>query len=480
MHATHSNKNGPLYERVAETIIQLIDQGTFQPGERVPSVRQLHLQRGVSISTVLQAYALLESRGKIEARPQSGFYVRHPVRDFPPEPMISMPSPAPTHVDVGDLVIKVFEAARDPRIISFGAACPAPDLFPTALLARTLASVARRVGMTGNAYGFPPGSLELRRQIARRSIDWGCALAADEIITTYGCTESLHLALRAVAKPGETVAVESPTYFGILQLIEMLQMKALEIPTDPRTGISLDALEKAIRKEKVDACIVTGNFNNPLGSCMPDENKRALVALLARRKIPLIEDDVYGDLYFGAGRPKAIKAFDREGGVVLCSSFSKTLAPGYRVGWIVPGRFKREIERLKYIMTVGTARLPELAIAEFLQNGRYDHYLRRIRKTYAARLHFLIEAIGASFPNGTKVTRPQGGYVVWIELPRSVNALALYWKALEKRIGIAPGPIFSAKRQYPNFIRLHCGFDWSDRMEEALVTLGRLAGKESR
>lgn len=468
-----------LYERVAGMITDLIDQGTLRPGERIPSVRRLHTQQGVSISTVLQAYTFLENEGKIEARPQSGFYVRHPARDLPPEPEISSPSSAATDVAVGELVVKVFEAARDPRIIPFGAACPSPDLFPTLQLARTLAAVARKAGMSGNAYEFPPGSPELRRQIARRAIDWGCSLSAEEIVTTYGCTESLQLALRAVAGPGDTIAVESPTYFGILQIIESLRMKALEIPTHPRHGISVEGLARAIKRKQVRACVVMANFHNPLGSCMPDESKRELVALLARHRIPLIDDDIYGDLYFGEHRPKAIKAYDKEGGVLLCSSFSKTIAPGYRVGWIAPGRFKREVERLKYVTTIGTARLPQLAIATFLQSGGYDRYLRRIRKTYAAQVQRLIEAIGDYFPEGTRVTRPMGGFVVWVELPKSVDALTLYWKALEQKISIAPGPIFSAKGQYSHFIRLHGGILWSDRMEKGLMTLGRLAGKRN-
>jgi DNA-binding transcriptional MocR family regulator len=375
-----------LYEQVADWISGLIERGTLRPGERIPSVRRLSSQQKVSISTVLQAYFLLENWGLIEARPQSGFYVRLYRRDLPSEPKISDPPLTAQPVSIGDLVSQVFEAARDPGIIPLGAACPSPELFPTLRLNRILASVARREGYLINTYDFPPGNLELRRQIARRSLEWGCSLSAEDIVTTYGCMEALNLCLRAVAQPGDTIAVESPTYFGVLQAIESLKMKALEISTHPRTGISLEALEGAIKRHRVRACVVMANFHNPLGSCMPDENKKQLVELLTRREIPLIEDDIYGDLYFGTIRPKAAKAFDRQGLVLLCSSFSKTLAPGYRVGWMVPGRFKRQVERLKFMTTAGGARLPQMAIAEFLQNGGYDHYLRRIRKAYAGQV----------------------------------------------------------------------------------------------
>jgi DNA-binding transcriptional MocR family regulator len=380
-------------------------------------------------------------------------------------------------VGVGELVSKVRQAARNPDIIPLGAAIPSPDLLPTNQLHRVLASVARRWGALSVTYDFPPGNEALRRQIARRSLDWGCSVSMDEIVTTSGAMEALNLCLRAVAKPGDTIAIESPTYYGVLQAMESLGMKALEIPTHPRDGISLEALEFAIKRNRVKAILLVPNFNNPLGSCMPEQNKKQLVEMLARREIPLIEDDVYGDLYFGTTRPKVAKAFDKEGLVLLCSSFSKTLAPGYRVGWTAPGRFKVHVERLKFMTTLATATLPQMAIAEFLQNGGYDHYLRKIRKAFASQIQRVTLAINRYFPEGTRVTRPAGGFVLWVELPKSVNSLELHRKALEENISIAPGPIFSAKQRYQNFVRLSCGQPWSERLEHALITLGRLAGK---
>jgi len=289
--------------------------------------------------------------------------------------------------------------------------------------------------------------------------------------------EALNLCLRAVGKPGDIIAIESPTFYGTLQAIESLGMKALEIPTDPRDGIIIEALSSSLRRHPVKACLLVPNFNNPLGSCVPDNNKKKLVTLLARREIPLIEDDIYGDLCFGPSRPKAAKAYDTEGLVLLCSSFSKTLAPGFRVGWTAPGRFKSQVERLKFMTSMACTTTPQIAVAEFLRNGGYDRHLRTIRKNLAMQVQRMTDAIARYFPERTKVTRPQGGLALWVELPRWINSLELHREALQQHISIAPGPIFSAKQRYKNFIRLSCGEPWTDNIERAMETLGNLARK---
>jgi len=302
----------------------------------------------------------------------------------------------------------------------------------------------------------------------------GCTLAPDDIITTVGVTEALNICLRAVAKPGDCVAIESPAFFGILQIIESLGMKVCEIPTYPREGICLDELADRLDRCRVKACVFTLNFSNPLGSCMPDEKKRALVKMLAERKVPLIEDDIYGNLSFGPQRPKAAKAFDKDGWVMLCDSFTKTLSPGYRVGWVAPGRFRAKVEFLKYVNTSASPSLTQMAVAEFLQNGGYDHHLRRIRRFYAAHMQRMTEAVTRYFPIGTKLTRPTGGMCLWIELPSNVDSLVVYHRAMAVKITTAPGSIFSAKQSFKNFIRLNCGNPWTDKIENAVRTLGQI------
>jgi DNA-binding transcriptional MocR family regulator len=465
-----------LYERVADHIVKLIDGGTLHAGERLPSIRKLSSQMEVSISTVLQAYMILEDKDWIEAKPQSGYYVRS-ARSLPPEPKASTPSQVVTRVGVSELVAQVFQSAHDPEMIQLALSTPSPDHLPVKRLNRLMAAATARAGARALSYDFPPGYGPLRHEIARRSIDAGCRLSENEIVTTHGTMEALNLCLRAVAKAGDIIAIESPAFYGTLQIIESLGMKALEIPADPRDGIILDALAAAIRRQKVKACLFVLNFSNPLGSCMPDANKKKLVELLARREIPLIEDDIYGDLCFGPARPGTAKACDKQGLVLLCSSFSKTLAPGYRVGWTAPGRFKPQVESLKFTSSMATVTAPQMAIADFLQNGGYDRYLRKLRRILMTQVQQMSNAVGRYFPAGTKVTRPQGGYVLWVELPNGVDSLELHRRALAQKVSIAPGPIFSAKQKHKNFIRLSCGLPWSEKIDRAVQTLADLARK---
>jgi len=463
-----------LYEKVADDLARLIDQGTFRPGDRIPSVRGLSRQMNISIATVMEAYRLLEDRELIEARPQSGYYVRRLYQLSLIEPKLTQPEKNPTTVSVDELVRMVIRDSRNRNLIPLGAAVPNPENLPVDKLNRILAFMARRKGTQCISYEMSNGFDALRVQVARRLLSAGCSLNPQEIVITSGCQEAVTLSLMAVCRPGDTVAIESPTYFNHLQTLEVLRLKAIEIPTHPRYGISLETLGTVLKKNRIRACLLIPNFSNPLGSLMPDDRKKALVEMLAHYNIPLIEDDIYGDLSFSPARPRVVKAFDQKGLVLLCSSFSKTLAPGYRIGWVTPGRFQTEIERLKSACTIATATAPQMAIAEFLTNGGYDHHLRKIRRIYMRQIWLMTQAVGKFFPQGTKVTRPAGGFVLWVEMPEYVDARKLYELALKNGITIAPGPIFSVRQGYRNHIRLNAAF-WSDKIEKALSTLGGLA-----
>src|SRR6185369_2376079 len=469
----------PLYEEVAGQVARLVEEGTFGPGARIPSVRSLSRQFTVSVNTVMEAYGLLEDRGIIEARPQSGYYVRARMADLPAEPGMSRPAPCPTRVSIRELATMIMRDTRNPDLVPLGAAIPNPEHLPVNRLNRMLSSEARRHSAKSVSYEIPPGCEKLRVQVARRMVSAGCTLTPDEIVTTTGCMEAVNLALFAVCRPGDTVAIESPAYYNFLQALELHGLKALELPTHPRDGMSLDALRYALEHNRVSACVVCTNFSNPLGSLMPDEKKRELVALLAAQGIPLIEDDINGDLSFSHERPRVAKSYDRDGGVLLCSSFSKTIAPGYRVGWIAPGRYQTEIERIKGILNVADATPPQLAVAEFLANGGYDHHLRSLRRVHARQTCLMAQAVGRHFPPTTRVTCPTGGFVLWVEFPEYVDSLVLYEQALAAGITIAPGPAFSAKQKYRNCIRLNAGY-WSDRVERAIEDLGRLAAAMER
>jgi DNA-binding transcriptional MocR family regulator len=218
--------------------------------------------------------------------------------------------------------------------------------------------------------------------------------------------------------------------------------------------------------------------SNPLGSVMPDENKERLVKLLARHGVPLIEDDAYGELVFESPRPRPARAWDHDGRVLLCGSISKTLAPGYRIGWVAPGLYRERVERLKFSATLATPTLTQMAVAEFFASGGYDRHLRRLRGTLQHQVQRMREAIGEHFPPGTRVSDPQGGFVLWVELPSGCDGMELQARALEKRIAIAPGPIFSVRTRFESCLRISCGIPWNDTLASAVRTLGELAHQQ--
>lgn len=469
-------KETTLYEKVANEMSHLIDSGTFSPGDRIPSVRSLNRQMRVSIATVMEAYRLLEDRGLIECRPQSGYYVLSAAPGKDSEIELSSPSLRPARVSVSDLVLMIHKDSCNPKLVHLGAAVPNPDLLPVDRINRAMAAVIRQHKIKNISYEFAPGYEGLRTQIARRALTAGYTITPDDIIITSGCQEAIILALMVTCRPGDTVAVESPTYYNFLQAIEMRGLKALEIPTHPRDGISVDTLRYAIEHNRISACLCITSYNNPLGSCMQDAKKKELVELLASHDIPLIEDDIYGDISFSAQRPKTAKAFDKKGNVILCSSFSKTIAPGYRIGWTVPGRFFHDVERMKSVTNMAAATPQQLALAEFLAKGGYDHHLRKIRRIYARHIHLISELVLKHFPEGTKVSHPAGGYLLWVEMPKKIDSLELYERAIKKGISFAPGPIFSPRQKYRNFLRLNAAA-WTNEVQDAIKTLGSLACK---
>ena len=461
------------YEELADDLGQLIRSGTYRPGAPVPSVRTLSSQKKLSITTVLKAYYLLEAQGLIEARKRSGFYVSSNLRVAAPEPDVSKPDLDPTKVDVQDLVMQLIKDGSNPRLTPLGLAYPDMEVYGMGRLYRLMATTARRLGTRGGVYEMPLGSEELRTQIARHSVAAGSNLTPDQIVITNGCTEALALCISAICRPGDTVALESPICFDTLQTLDALGLRALEVPTHPRDGISLEALRFALDSNPVQACMIISNYNNPLGSCMPEENKKELVEMLAEREIPLIENDVFGDLHLTDKRPIVAQSFDRKGLVMLCSSFSKSLCPGFRVGWAVPGRFRKKVEWLKYTTSLCTPPLPQLTVAEFLAGGGFQKHLRQVRHVHARRLTALRRSVINHFPKGIKVTRPEGGFLLWIQLPRGVDSLELYRRALFHGIAIMPGHLFSATDRYRNFIRLNAA-QWQDHMDDAVETLGKL------
>jgi DNA-binding transcriptional MocR family regulator len=462
------------YIEVAERIETLIAKKALRIGDKLLSVRALSKEQGISLSTAFQSYYLLESKGLIEARPQSGYYVKYSHDHTLELPRTSEPADDAVPVSVDEMINSVYHDLNSDKLIHFSLGVPSISLMPTAKLNKAVMQAIRDSKTCCLGYEHIQGNLELRRQIARQAFNWGGTPGEEDSVVTAGCVEALSLCIKAVTKPGDAVAIESPTYFAIFQVMESHGLKVVEIPTDPVTGIDLDHLERAIPKFDIKACLFVSNFNNPMGSCMPDDHKKKLVEMLAKKEIPLIEDDIYGELYFGKTRPKTCKSFDKKGLVLYCSSFSKSLAPGHRIGWTIPGRFKEKVIKLKRMHTVSTNTLSQSAIAHFLANGRYELHLRHLRKALHTQSLRYIQAISEYFPEDTRMTRPGGGFALWIELNKKVNTYTLHKKALKQNIGIAPGQIFSSQARFENCFRISYGEPWSERIEQGIRTLGKL------
>ena len=463
------------YAALAADIEASILAGVLRPGDKLPSVRHTCASRGVSASTVFQAYYLLEARGLVQARERSGYFVRAGLRRAPPEPeQASQPADQSIAVDVSERVFEVLESSMARDVVPLGSAFPSPLLYPLQRLSQALATSAKSLDPWRSVDDLTPGHADLRRQIALRYLAAGMPVSADDIVITNGALEALNLCLTAVTRAGDAVVVESPTFYAAVQSLERMGLHAIEVPTHPREGIDLAALEAAIVRHRPKACWLMTTFQNPLGSLMPEAKKKALVALTTRHGVALIEDDVYAELYFGDQRPLPAKAFDTEGLVLHCGSFSKSLAPGYRIGWAAPGRFARAVARHKLTSTLSASAPAQAALALYLERGGFDKHLRKLRAALAAQQAVFAQAVGHYFPPGTRATRPEGGYFLWVELPEGCDALHIHRQALAQGISVAPGPIFSASHAFMNCLRLNYGHTWNARTEQALATLGQI------
>ncbi|ESZ87900.1 MAG: transcriptional regulator [Blastomonas sp. CACIA14H2] len=460
----------PLYRSIAARLRAAIEQGAYVPGQKVSSARKIAQREGVSLTTAVDALRVLESEGLLLARPRSGFFV---VDKRAPEPVPSRPSKYPQFVTSAAIARSIF-LTRPDIIFPLGAALPDPAWLPLRDLQRALTAAGRRLGPAAQTYSMPPGRADLRRQISARAVNWGATFGPDEVVITSGETQAMRLALKVTCKAGDVVAVESPTYFGALMLLETLGLRALEIPTDPRTGLSIDALERALTTRKIAAVLASPNVQNPLGASMPLNQKKRLVTLLQTHQVPLIEDDVYGDLVSQPGIRAGCKAFDTDGLVLYCSSASKTLAPGWRIGWIAAGRYVDAVLRARLEESLAGSPLIEAALADFLSSGDYERHLRRFQSRVEGGIRAIAARIEDSFPAGTRFSRPANGYLLWVELPKSVDALEVHRQALGVGIGISPGPLFSPQTGFQHHLRLNCANEPSAGLLQAIDRLGAI------
>ncbi|OOQ61593.1 aminotransferase-like domain-containing protein [Mucilaginibacter pedocola] len=462
-----------IYLELANAIAAQITNGVLKPGDRLPSVRLLCQEHAIGMNTAKRVFLELEARSLIEARPQSGFFVSKLPYLRLPLPETSRPSVTAHNNEPEELITKVYSGMGRADLTLFSIGVPSGKLLPAAKLKKEILHATRALSGGGTEYEPLQGNLQLRRMVAVRSLAWGGNLNENDLITTGGGMNALSFCLMALGKPGDTVAMESPCYPGILQLAISLGLKVLELPTHPVTGIEIDAFKKLT--PKIDLCLLVPNFNTPLGSCMPDENKEEVVRLLEKHNIPLIEDDIYGDLYFGTQRPKCCKSFDKTGNVLWCSSISKTLAPGYRLGWIAPGKYKDKLLKLKLVHSISSAAIISEAVGNFLKTGRYDTHLHHLRRTLQSNYQNYVQAIAEYFPEGTKTSRPQGGLALWVEFDKRVDTVKLYDLAMKQNISIGPGRMFTLQDQFHNCMRLCIGLPWTDEIKFKLKQLGTLA-----
>lgn len=474
MLAVDKNSDDYLYRQVIDLITENMDSGTLRPGDRLPSLRRMSTRIGVSIPTVRQAYIELERQRRVESRPQSGFYVRarngnELVR---PAPRFRQTN-KPVAVSNRSLMDQVHEGLHQPDFVPLGIANPCMAKPAAKALHRAMKRVMARAEERSIGYAPTLGEPGLRRQIAFRYLDTiGSNVEPDNICITNGGQEALLLALQAVADKGDIIAVESPTYHGMLELIDSLGMLAIEVETCPEEGVTLAALRQTLDAHPVKACLFSTTLSNPLGVSMPDEMRQKLVQIIDERDLVLIEDDVYGDLLFDGHRPKPAEVYSRSGRVLTCGSFSKTVAPGYRIGWLLAGKYRDKIMRLKRSYSCSSGLLQQLTLAEFLAGGDYDRYLKTLRPVLQRNAERTSALVAEHFPGGTRTSKPVGGAVLWIEMPGNVSSELLFREAMTEGISIAPGLIFAPCTRYENFIRLSFGHPWSDKIEQSIAWLG--------
>jgi DNA-binding transcriptional MocR family regulator len=476
-----SEENVKRYEQLAAQIEELIRLGQLRAGARLPSVRIACRLYAASRATVFRAYYKLESQGLIVAHARSGYFVSDAVRAERElsqyESLATERTPPPVNVD--NLVFHMLGSLKHTYVAELGSPSPSPELFPVERIGRAIAAASRSMTFSDSMTGLPPGDESLRQQIALRYLIRGMVVPVNEIIITSGAIDALTHSLQILTRAGDVVAIGSPVFYGVSRAVERLQLKVVEIPVDPDGGIDLDALAEALERHPVRACWFMTSFQNPTGATMSDAKKEELVELLAMYDVPLIEDDVYGDLHFGTVPPRPAKFFDRQGLVLHCGSFAESLTPGHRVGWIAAGRFAQQVERVTWMAPISANVATQRAIANYLEGGSYERFLRGLRKELQALQGHMLRAIARYFPAQTRIMRPAGGYFLWLELPPPANSVRLFEEALAQSISLAPGPIFSTKGEFQRHIRLNYGHPWSQKIEAALATLGDLASTGS-
>ncbi len=469
------HNNNFRYVALADEIQENIQKGNFTAGEKLPSLRKLHHQLGMSISTVHQAYIELEKRGRVEAKEKSGFYVKALIKNPLGAPAHEKVSATPCRVIVNDLAKTIIKDLQSDDVLQLGASIPSRELMPLKQLSRIMKSIhSETLQDQISNYDLCSGSQDLREALSKRMIGTPSTITPEDIITTNGCLDAVSLCLRAVANPGDTILIESPAFHCFLQLIEDLNMYVLEIQGHPEKGINPSVFEKSLANNKIKACLLNSNFQNPIGSVMPIKRKAEILNIANKYDIPIIEDDIYGDIFFENTRPGTFKSLDENDSVLYCSSFSKSLAPGLRCGWTVPGKYLNSVLRMKLNTTISSPSFTHNVVARFIDTGAYDRHLRQYRRQLKNQASTMAIALSKYFPSDTQISFPRGGMFIWVVLNKKIDSFEVYQRAYQEKISILPGIICSSSDRYKNCLRINCGIKWNPRLEKGIETLGRI------
>lgn len=461
------------YQQLAQTIQVQIEQQVWRPGDKILSIRAASKSYAVSAATVLQAYQRLESEGWLIAKPQSGYFVASRLAHHHAKP--ALPTTVTSYHD------QLYDYLKDSNqaSIALGAAFPSPDLFPLTLLNRHLASAGRKLPVESVLHSMPPGNESLRRSIAQRYLANGLTVSHQDIVITSGAMEALNLSLATLCKAGDTVVIESPAFYGARQAVERLGLNAIEVPVDPQSGLCLASFERALQSQPVTACWLMSRFQNPTGACLSDAGKQRVVELANQYHVAIIEDDVYAELGFAATSLKPFKYYDKQDRVLLCGSLSKSLCPGYRIGWVVNQGFNGQLQKQQMLSTLSGSAPVQQGIAHYLQHESYDNHLRKLRKTLQQRQADTIAMIRQYFPADITLHSAEGGYFVWLELADDIDCYSVYTQALADGISIAYGGLFASKPQYRHCMRLNVSLAPSEQLEQALRRIGLLLRQQA-
>ena len=442
----------PVYQQIADQIREAVAARRLEAGMRLPPIRELAKRLGVNRDTVAVAYEVLARSGLVKSTVGRGTFVTDPPPPALPPPFEPVLSSLTERLLVLERSRPRFGSAVD--AVPMHALIPDPSLYPTDAFRKSLNRAILAGGPELFLYGGPQGHPHMREVLAKRLCSSGVQVSPDELVLCHGASQGIGLALRLFAEPGDLIAVEEPTYNNVLATSSALGLQTVPVPMREE-GPDLAALERALKRPEVKLLYTIPTFHNPLGMTTSVSHRRALLAVAARCGKPVIEDAYEADLGFDGTPVPPLTAFDDAGIVVHLSSFSKSLFPGVRVGAVAAhGRLVDALTVLKQATDLSDAMPLQAALAEFVESGEYDRHLRRMRRVLRGRRDALLEALDEHLPEGSRWTRPDGGYQVWVELPLGIDTSELLPDAVAAGVLFAPGAQFHHDGRPSNALRL--------------------------